>query len=268
MFLPTLRNQMSDEQQEKWLPMAMMCAINGTYAQTELGHGEACSRRHSQSVVIGTNLRALETTATYDRASKQFIIDTPTITATKWWPGNLGTTSNYAIVMAQLITPDGVNHGPHAFLVQLRDRITHMPCPGVEVGDIGPKFGFAANDNGYLRLHNVRIPREQMLMRNAKVLPNGEYVPPSHSKLNFGTMIFVRSVMIADQAIMLSKAATIAVRYSCVRRQGQIDPRCVCARTLCAFMQCAAAKAKCKCLTTSRNSIAYCRRWQRRSRIS
>lgn len=37
--------------------------------------------------------------------------------------------------------------------------------PGVEVGDIGPKLGFASKDNGYCALKNVRIPRNQMLMR-------------------------------------------------------------------------------------------------------
>lgn len=36
---------------------------------------------------------------------------------------------------------------------------------GVEVGDIGPKFGSAEVDNGFLRLTNVRIPREHMLMK-------------------------------------------------------------------------------------------------------
>lgn len=40
---------------------------------------------------------------------------------------------------------------------------------GVESGDIGPKFGFNSNDNGYLKLSNVRIPRENMLMRYSKV---------------------------------------------------------------------------------------------------
>ena len=40
---------------------------------------------------------------------------------------------------------------------------------GVEVGDIGPKFGYGTNDNGYLRLNNVRILRENMLMRYSKV---------------------------------------------------------------------------------------------------
>jgi acyl-CoA oxidase len=35
--------------------------------------------------------------------------------------------------------------------------------PGVEVGDIGPKIGFASRDNGYLRLNNVRISRKNIL---------------------------------------------------------------------------------------------------------
>ncbi len=39
MFLPTIRGQASDEQQEKWLPQALQRAMVGTYAQTELGHG-------------------------------------------------------------------------------------------------------------------------------------------------------------------------------------------------------------------------------------
>lgn len=41
--------------------------------------------------------------------------------------------------------------------------------PGVVVGDIGPKFGFDEVDNGFLKLENVRVPRENMLMRFAKV---------------------------------------------------------------------------------------------------
>ena len=40
---------------------------------------------------------------------------------------------------------------------------------GVQVGDIGPKFGYFTMDNGFLRLTNVRIPRDQMLMKYAQV---------------------------------------------------------------------------------------------------
>lgn len=40
---------------------------------------------------------------------------------------------------------------------------------GITVGDIGPKFGYDNMDNGFLIFNNVRIPRENMLMRNAQV---------------------------------------------------------------------------------------------------
>ena len=56
----------------------------------------------------GTFIRGLETTATYDANTEEFVLHSPTITAYKWWPGGLGKTANYAIVMANLITSDGV----------------------------------------------------------------------------------------------------------------------------------------------------------------
>ena len=40
---------------------------------------------------------------------------------------------------------------------------------GIKVGEIGPTYGSAATDNGYLIMNNVRIPRENMLMGFAKV---------------------------------------------------------------------------------------------------
>jgi len=42
---------------------------------------------------------------------------------------------------------------------------THAPLKGIIVGDIGPKYGFQGYDNGYLRMNNVSIPRENMLMK-------------------------------------------------------------------------------------------------------
>ncbi len=48
MFLPTLQGQASDEQRDKWLPLAFGNVIVGTYAQTELGHGKvySCTKTH------------------------------------------------------------------------------------------------------------------------------------------------------------------------------------------------------------------------------
>jgi len=40
---------------------------------------------------------------------------------------------------------------------------------GVEVGEISTRFAHEAGDNGYLRLTNVPIPRNHMLMKLAYV---------------------------------------------------------------------------------------------------
>ncbi|XP_068606681.1 peroxisomal acyl-coenzyme A oxidase 1 [Brachionichthys hirsutus] len=207
MFLPTLLNQATSEQMDRFFMPAWNLKIIGTYAQTEMGHG--------------THLRGLETTATYDPATQEFVLHSPTISSIKWWPGGLGKTANYAVVLAQLYT-QGNNQGLHAFLVQIRDMETHVPLPGVVVGDIGPKFGFVEVDNGFLKLENVRIPRENMLMKYAKVEPDGTYVKPPSAKLTYGTMVFVRSMIVGQSARTLSQACTIVIRYSAVRHQSEL----------------------------------------------
>lgn len=209
MYIPTLMGQGSYQQQAEWIQKAWNCTMIGTYAQTELGHG--------------TFIRGLETTATYDPETEEFIINSPTLTSYKWWPGGLGQTANYAIVVAQLNTL-GKCYGIHPFIVQLRDEETHQPLPGIKIGEIGCKMGMNTTNNGYLGFDNVRIPRNQMLMKNNKVLKDGTYVQSPSSKLTYGTMMFVRVVLVEDVANYLKKAITIAVRYSCVRRQSQPKP--------------------------------------------
>ncbi|XP_077690523.1 peroxisomal acyl-coenzyme A oxidase 1 isoform X5 [Eretmochelys imbricata] len=209
MFTYTLQNQCTVAQQDKWLPATYGLQIIGTYAQTEMGHG--------------THLRGLETTATYDPATQEFILNSPTVTSIKWWPGGLGKTSNHAIVLAQLYT-QGQCKGLHAFIVPIRQLGTHEPLPGITVGDIGPKFGYDEMDNGYLKMDKFRIPRENMLMKYAKVEPDGTYVKPLSDKLTYGTMVFIRSLIVGDSARSLSRACTIAIRYSSVRHQSELKP--------------------------------------------
>lgn len=80
----------------------------------------------------------------------------------------MGHSVNHCIVVAQLYTR-GQCYGTHLFIVQIRDLETHMPLPGIKVGEIGPKMGFNTADNGFLVFNNYRIPRENMMMKNAKV---------------------------------------------------------------------------------------------------
>lgn len=101
----------------------------------------------------------METTATYDKTTDEFVVHTPTPTATKWWPGDLGLFSTHAAVYAQLVI-DGKRYGVMPFLVQIREFDDYMPSKGVTLGDMGPKFGYASKNNGWCAFNNVRIPRD------------------------------------------------------------------------------------------------------------
>lgn len=109
-------------------------------SRTELGHG--------------SNVRGIECEARWDQKAQEFVLHSPTLTASKWWNGTMGRTANHAIVMAQLLIPKSsgsaeyANKGVHAFIVQIRDMKTHKPLKGIAVGDIGPKYGYAPMDNG------------------------------------------------------------------------------------------------------------------------
>ncbi|KAF3829022.1 hypothetical protein GH733_003286 [Mirounga leonina] len=199
-FLKSLRSLGSEEQIAKWTPLCNKFQIIASYAQTELGHG--------------TNLRGLETEATYDAATQEFVVHSPTLTATKWWPGDLGRSATHTLVQAQLIC-SGARQGMHAFIVPIRSLQDHTPLPGVTVGDIGPKMGFDHTDHGFLRLDHVRVPRENMLSRFAQVLPDGTYVKLGTLQTNYFSMVVLRVDLLLGEIIpLLQKACVIAIRYS------------------------------------------------------
>ncbi|KFQ14038.1 Peroxisomal acyl-coenzyme A oxidase 2, partial [Leptosomus discolor] len=200
----------SKKQIAKWIPLAVQYQLIGSYAQTELGHG--------------TYLQGLETTAVFDVATQEFILNTPKISAMKWWPGDMGRTATHTMVFAQLYI-HGKCYGVHPFIVQIRSLQDHSLCPGITAGDIGPKMNFEHTDNGYLMLQNVHVPRENMLNKFCEVQPDGTYVRQGSKKINYFTMTTVRISLISDQVLIpLMKACTIAIRYSVVRRQSKLKP--------------------------------------------
>jgi len=189
MFVPNIKSLCDDEQQAEWLPLCRDWKMIGCYAQTELGHG--------------SNVRALETTATFLPESKggqpggSWIINSPTLTSAKFWPGTLGKTANHAMVIAKLTDGDGVDRGIHNFLVPLRSMKDHKLLPGVTTGDLGPKIGYNNMDNGYASFDNVVIPRRNMAMRFATVDKHGKYRKKNQdsaaSKVAYITMMQVRA---------------------------------------------------------------------------
>jgi acyl-CoA oxidase len=89
-----------------------------------------------------------------------------------------------------LLNVKGINQGVHCFLVNLRDKINHMPFPGVTLGDCGPKVGNETIDNGFIGFNNYRIPREALLDRYSKVSPDGNFSSPiSNPDTRFATVL-------------------------------------------------------------------------------
>jgi acyl-CoA oxidase len=193
---------------ERFLRAAVTLELPGCFAMTETAHG--------------SNVRDLETTATFDAASKQFVIRTPSERARKDYIGNAALHGRMAVVFAQLATR-GEAQGVHAFLVPLRDDRGAL-LPGVRIEDCGPKEGLNGIDNGRIAFDEVRIPRENLLDRFGSVAEDGSYSSPIGSQARrfftmIGTLVAGR-VSIAAAAMNACKTGlTIAVRYADRRRQ-------------------------------------------------
>ncbi|TKA58712.1 hypothetical protein B0A55_11999 [Friedmanniomyces simplex] len=214
MFITTIREQGDERQRAHWTPKIQAGDVIGCYAQTELGHG--------------SNVKGIECEARWDPKAQEFILHSPTLTASKWWNGTMGRTANHAIVVAQLLLPKSaesseyVYHGPHPFIVQIRDMKTHENLPGIAVGDIGPKYGYSPMDNGYMLFDHFRIPHSAMLSNYSRVDPNTcTYSKPANPAVVYGSLTYVRASIIMHARLIMARAVTIAVRYGCVRRQFQ-----------------------------------------------
>jgi acyl-CoA oxidase len=193
---------------EHYLGAIATLELPGAFAMTEIGHG--------------SNVQHLETTATYDPETQEFVIDTPVEEARKDYIGNAARDGRMAVVFAQLIVGDE-QHGVHALIVPLRDERGTV-CDGVRIEDDGEKAGLNGVDNGLIWFDEVRVPREALLNRYGEVTSEGVYSSPidNVNKRFFtmlGTLVQGR-VCVSGASISTAKLAlTIAIRYGLRRRQ-------------------------------------------------
>jgi acyl-CoA oxidase len=182
--------------------------LPGCFAMTETHHG--------------SNVKGLETTATYNHNDQTFTIHTPHEKAQKEYIGNAAVHGQMATVFAKLVI-DGHDYGVNAFVVPLRDTNGNV-LNGITIGDCGHKMGLNGVDNGTIRFNNVVIPKDNMLDRFASVNDKGEFESPipSDNRRFFtmlGTLVGGR-IGIPRSALAAAKSGlTIAIRYSDQRRQ-------------------------------------------------
>jgi acyl-CoA oxidase len=208
LFGGAIENLGTERHHEAYVKKLIDLEVLGCFAMTETGHG--------------SDVQALETTATYDPATQEFVIDSPTRTSRKDYIGGAAQTARVAAVFAQLIT-EGEGHGVHCFVVPIRDDEGN-DLPGVTTSDCHYKGGLPGVDNGRIQFDQVRIPRENLLNKYADVAEDGTYSSPIENPgrrffTMLGTLIRGRVTVGGSAGAAARVALDIATRYALERRQ-------------------------------------------------
>lgn len=170
----------------------------------------------------GSDVQHLQTTATFDPATDEIVLDSPTEAARKDYIGNAARDARMAAVFAQLVVgADG--RGVHCVLVPIRDA-DGRPLPGVSIGDCGGKAGLRGVDNGRLAFDGVRVPRSNLLDRYGSIDEDGAYHSPIDNPgrrffTMLGTLVRGRVSVAGGAGAATRTALTVATRYALERRQ-------------------------------------------------
>ena len=212
LFGGSIHNLGNKTQRETYLKASGDGSLLGCFAMTETGHG--------------SNVRGINTTATYLEATDEIVIHTPNEDDNKEYIGN-ALHAKIATVFAQLIV-QGKNQGVAAVLVPLRDE-NHSTLPGITIKDNGYKIGLNGVDNGKIWFNEVKVPASNLLSRFGTV-ENGVFTssisnPNKRFFTMLGTLVGGR-ICVAKGALAGAKLAlSIAATHALKRRQFSDEKR-------------------------------------------
>ena len=206
-FLLRAVSRLGAGHQSPWLDKLAKMEKSACLAMTEAAHG--------------SNVRGLQTTATYHKEQQIFLLHTPGPQAAKEYVTSLEQ-ADVGLVFCRLKIGEA-DHGVHAFLVPLRDESGDL-LPGVETEQCGLMGGLNGLSYGRLSFHNYPLQRENLLSRHAQVDEAGHYRcslrSPSHRfNAMLGTLVVGRSLVTSGAAAGAKIALTLAIRYLHKRRQ-------------------------------------------------
>ena len=207
LFGGTIYRLGTERHHQKYLTETGKATLLGCFAMTETGHG--------------SNVKDLETTATYDSETQSLVVHTPQYSAGKEYIGN-ALHGSVAVVFAQLIVGD-MNHGIHAIVVPYRDAEGQL-LRGITVEDCGYKMGLNGVDNGRLWFDNVVVPKENLLNKYGDVNDKGLYIsaidnPNKRFFTMLGALVGGRICVGMAGNSAAKTALTIAIKYALKRRQ-------------------------------------------------